>query len=297
MTGERDWAERMPGKMSFDHCYSGETPACFFSGFSKHDWMAPDTARPYIAQAAEFCRRRAKDGRVRVVDVGCSFGINSMLLLSRLAYSQIQAWYTSEFYHSLSVEDAMVVDEQLYSLFKNNSKIIVSGMDMASKALHYGKRVGLLQDTLRCDLESPDTPAGLADFCMGTDLIISTGTVGYVTHVTFEKLLREGDTECRPLLALFVSRTFNTDRLVQTLTQHGYHVIHDTRVRLRQRRFASDEEQDAALALVKGIWPLGEIYETDGWVYAHPMIATKNEELTKQFSDFIFGPIDSPSGP
>jgi hypothetical protein len=119
---------------------------------------------------------------------------------------------------------------------------------------------------VHADLEERDPTDGEREQIAGTDIIISTGCIGYVTDRTIARLV-EATGEPRPWMAHFVLRMFPFEPVTEYLATAGYETLQLDRP-FKQRRFASQEEQALVLDTLSeiGVDPRG--LETDGWLYA-----------------------------
>jgi carnitine O-acetyltransferase len=151
-------------------------------------------------------------------------------------------------------------------------------MDAAPRAVGYGKDAGLLDRTIAADLETSrlgdDDRAGLA----GTDLVISTGCVGYVSEKTLCQIADAS--EGRAWMAHFVLRMFPYDKVRAALAERGYVTARGSHT-YRQRRFASAEEKAEVMnrLVALGIDPSGR--ESEGWLHADLYVSRPVEDSRK----------------
>ena len=138
------------------------------------------------------------------------------------------------------------------------------------------RSAGFLTDAVHGDLESSDLTPRQSQQLAGSDLIISTGCIGYVTGKTISRVLDANDGR-RPWLAHFVLRMFPFDPVADCLAGYGYETIGFEHV-FRQRRFASGQEQAQVLGNLAeaGVDPHG--LEADGWLYARLFVSCPRGE-------------------
>jgi hypothetical protein len=144
----------------------------------------------------------------------------------------------------------------------------VLGLDAAPRAIAYGTEVGLLDAGWAENLETDDPSEALRKGVHEVGVITCTGGVGYIGAPTFRTLLDLVDAPDRLWLAVFVLRVFDYDEIAATFTEHGLVTEQLTGRTFRQRRFADEQEQQAAVQDVRarGLDPAGK--EADGWFHA-----------------------------
>jgi hypothetical protein len=110
-----------------------------------------------------------------------------------------------------------------------------------------------------------------------TDLVISTGAIGYVGAPTFDHILDASSRQ--PWFALFALRMFPVEAIAATMAKRGYAVFRLAGRTFRQRRFAGRTEFNEVLANLAqiGIDPTG--LEADGWYHAEFFFARPESEV------------------
>jgi SAM-dependent methyltransferase len=186
--------------------------------------------------------RRGKAG-LRILDLGCSYGIMSAFLRHDLDLAALQARYGDD-------PDATRIPDELYrsdaawfAASRRSDGLTIVGIDPAGAAVDYARATGLIDEGCALSLED-DAP--LADDVMkmlsGLDLIFSTGVIGYAGVRTIERLLAlNGKT--RPWLLNFVLRGVDYHPIAQLLAGEGYVTARDRNV-YRQRKFADADERE-----------------------------------------------------
>jgi hypothetical protein len=156
------------------------------------------------------------------------------------------------------------------------------GLDVSSPALSYAHLAGFIDDAVHANLEEDDPTEEQRELLGGTDLVISTGCVGYVTGRTLSRVAKANGRRM-PWMAHFVLRMFPFEPVADSLAGLGYETVNLGRV-FKQRRFVSPEEQSLVLDRLSsiGVDPRG--LEADGWLYAQLYIsrprATKRVAVT-----------------
>lgn len=254
------------GKAEFGDAYAGGDPRGYFTTLGRHDYRIPGLAKPYFANLIAAWRAAHQERLPRVLDLGCSYGINAALLGCDLSLDELYARYTGADAAAWSRQQLLDRDRALVAARADRRCAHFVGLDPSGPALSYALAAGLLDDAVCADLEEQDpTPAHrgtLAD----TDVVISTGCIGYVTEKTVARIV-----DCyggrKPWMAHFVLRMFPFDEVAAALTERGYRIRTHDGV-FQQRRFASAQEQEQVLDTLRsvGVDPTG--LEVDGWLYA-----------------------------
>ncbi|MCG8443252.1 MAG: hypothetical protein MI723_15730 [Caulobacterales bacterium] len=160
--------------------------------------------------------------QVRLLDMGCSYGINSATLNHDLTMRELSAYYTSAPRGALSARARLDADADFFTARRRDPAFYVAGVDTAANALANAQQAGLLHAGLAEDWEARD-PSPLAQaHIRRTDMVISTGCVGYVTEASFERLAAAADPGARPWLALFVLRSFSIGPIAAAMARFGY---------------------------------------------------------------------------
>lgn len=267
------------GKASLDHIYTQPDPRTYFTTLRGLEYRIPQLAKPYFA---ELIRQRAQPGRVaKVLDIGCSYGVNAALLNGGATIDELYEHYADPAVQDVSTDDLLARDRERFANRRTNARIV--GLDSSQPALDYACGAGLLDDAVCADLESnPLTESQRAQLA-GTDLVISTGCIGYVGASTIARVAT-ADGDRRPWMAHFVLRTVPFDPIEDSLRELGYDIERVDNL-FRQRRFVSDEEQAQVVdgLHAAGIDPGG--LEDTGWFYAQlhlcrPRAAQRSVDLT-----------------
>ena len=68
------------GKLNLDHVYNKPDPRDYFSTLSKLDYCVPELAKPFFKRLLGAKREVNGEAAAKIVDVGCSYGVNAALL-------------------------------------------------------------------------------------------------------------------------------------------------------------------------------------------------------------------------
>lgn len=248
-TGER--------KADFSDIYARPDPRAYVATLERFEYQIPQRATPIFREVIGAARPG------RILDVCCSYGINSALLKSTADPGDVLTRYTDPALAHLSPAELAELDRGRYE-----SDLDIVGLDISEPAIGYGRSSGLLDDGWAEDLESTDPSPELTKGVADTDLVISTGGIGYVGVATVERLLNAINRPGDLWLAIFVLRVFDYSEISELLAGRGL-VTERLPATFPQRRFADSGEQEAAVNDVRalGLDPTGK--ESAGWYHAH----------------------------
>lgn len=264
------------GKINLDKVYNRDEPTAYFSTLSKLDYSIPQAAKPMFDRVIKARRATTRERKLKVVDIGCSYGVNAALLKHGLTMAELYQLYTQGI-----AGDRAALLKRDKSVFADadDGEMEVIGIDQARNAVEYAVDAGAMDAGIATDLENTEPTARDRQTLDGADLIISTGCFGYVTQKSLERLLKAAG-KSRPWMAHFVLRMFDFDRAATMLERHGY-VTEKAQGLFRQRRFASDEEKQHVLDNLaeRKIDPKGA--EETGWYFAELYVARPKDDADK----------------
>ncbi|MGH3156924.1 MAG: class I SAM-dependent methyltransferase [Streptosporangiaceae bacterium] len=263
------------GKVSFDHIYDQPDPRAYFSTLRRLGYCIPQLASPYFRRL--LASRAARYQRpMTVLDIGCSYGINAALLRCGLTMDDLYRRYCDGDAPTMSTGVLLARDQEAVLSRDQLPDTRFTGLDSSLPALSYATQAGFLNGAVHGDLEAGDPTPRQHEQLAATDLIISTGCIGYVTGKTLSRVLDAADGR-RPWMAHFVLRMFPFDPVAGWLAGFGYETVGYDRV-FKQRRFASAQEQALVLDTLAevGVDPHG--LESDGWFYARLFVSCPRGE-------------------
>ncbi|WP_116050300.1 class I SAM-dependent methyltransferase [Amycolatopsis palatopharyngis] len=270
------------GKVLLDHIYLQPDPRAYFRTLRDFEYRIPQLAKPYFTDLIEEYRRTQGVTDVTVLDIGCSYGINSALVAHGATMDELYERYGAEELsgHPRSALLARDRDwlESRSTPYERDIRFV--GLDSSGPALTYAVEAGLLDDALHADFENDEPTERQREQLTGADLVISTGCLGYVTEKTITRVLAACDGR-RPWMAHFVLRMFPFDTISGHLAELGYDTVRADRV-FPQRRFASAGEQTRVLETLteQGIDTQG--LEADGWFYAQLFVSRPRDRPRSQ---------------
>lgn len=275
-------------KASFDDIYDQPDPRAYFDVLGALDYDIPQRAHPVFEQVLRAHLAGATT-RTSVLDVGCSYGLNAALLRCDLSMQDLSDRYGADGVAQLSSEELATSDRSFYRSHRRAVSPRLLGLDVAGHALSYAESVGLLDQSWAEDLESADASTDLSAGIADVGLIIATGCIGYVTEKTFRRLLDAAPAGAPPWVAVFVLRMFGYDEIQAVLAEHGLVTEQLSGVTFKQRRFASTDEQESAIAAVRarGLDPVGK--EQDGWLHADFFLSRPASDAGVPLVDLLAG--------
>lgn len=263
------------GKIVLDQVYRKPTPLAFYAAVSQLDYSVPQLAKPVFVELGDFLRRVKSRQRLKIVDLGSSYGVNAALLKYGLDISEVFDHYAAAKRAGLGPVELAAHDRRFLEA-RHMENIEIVGVDISDEALSYALAARIIDAKVQGNFETGPITEAQAAALGDTDLIISTGCIGYVTERTVAAML-DAIAPKRPWMAHFVLRTFQFDRLEEMAADKGYRTLKG-RVPIRQRRFASRAEFDGALARLRefGVDPAG--FESEGWYYADLYLSWPEED-------------------
>jgi hypothetical protein len=268
----------LPGtrKANFDDIYTQPDPRRYYTVLSGLDYQIPAQALPVFRTVLAASRH---GGRSRtVLDVCCSYGINSAQLFSPRGRLSAESWYSGSEAAGLSPAELAEADRRRYA--GRHSGLTMLGLDASAPAIGYARRAGLLTWGWAEDLEANEPSAQLAAGIADVGLIVSTGGVGYVGARTFARLLGAVRDPENLWLTVFVLRIFDYTPIADLLASYGL-VTEKLGTTFRQRRFADEAEWQAAVHDVRrrGLDPAGK--EASGWYHAECFLTRPAAEAAR----------------
>lgn len=259
MTSDAQFEDINETKANMDHIYNQLDPRDYFRELKEFDYSIPDAAKPIFQKLINHLRKRRGD-TIHILDLGCSYGINAALLKYNLSMDDLYDHWGRKKPANSTPEAVTVHDRNFFGDCNESQDIAVIGLDQAENAITFAEKVGLLDQGFAINLETEPLPERANRDLAATDLVISTGCVGYVTEKSFDRLLPVITQGQRPWLANFVLQLFPFDAIEATLNKWGYVTEKLEGHTFVQRQFVSTDEQKQALDRLRdrGIEPTGQ---------------------------------------
>ncbi len=246
-----------------------------------------EQAKPYLTAAADFLRERNhRDESVQMLDLGCSYGVASALVKYGCSLEELLAFFANR---APEAPQACVQSTKRWlGAVPPQRNLDVVGFDSSGPAIAFGEATGLLSEGIACDLEQPGAAqtSEERERVRRSNLLVSTGAVGYVTERTFAPILADlGKSHpgaFGPAAVLTVLRMFDVDPIERCFANAGLRFEPLPGVLLPQRAFATDREKSEILSILReqGVKTTGA--ESDGVLFAEVWIAA----APRGFEDF-----------
>ncbi len=266
-------------KSSFNDVYQAPTPHAYFAAMHRLEYAIGQEARPYFQAAAALLRRQLGAATsIRMLDLGCSYGVGSALVKYGLSFGEI-----AEFFENDADRDFRRCVRETRQWLEQNGDgkpITCIGADSSEPAIRFAAEAGLIADGIAHDLEAdPHLDTRERATVAECNLLTSTGTIGYVGENTLSPILRNlGKAQPfahGPYAAVTILRMFPPEPIAATFNRFGMRFEVVPGVRLRQRRFDDDREQQETLRLLRkrGLDPEG--WESTGYLYADLFVGAR----------------------
>ena len=267
MTKSADFDEINEAKACMDNIYDQADPGPYFRELEKLGYAIPNEAKPVFQNLISHLQQR-QDDPVTILDLGCSYGVNSAILKHDLSMMELYRHWGKPRTECETKKQNVEYHKRYFAALGQPENIEVIGLDVAENAVSFAQDVGLLDKGVTCNLETQPVPASVKEDLAVVDLVTSTGCVGYITEKSFDHLLPTISHGRPPWIANFVLRMFPYDAIEKTLSHWGYVTEKYEGQTYIQRDFASSEERDQVLERLfeEGIDPMGK--ETEGELLA-----------------------------
>lgn len=267
-------------KAKFDDIYDAPDPRAYYATLDALDYQIPTNAKPVFRK---IMSAMGPERVAKIVDVGCSYGINAAMLRYDLTFEEIAHRYRREASHTLSVAETIIEDARVYGGLSKESDSSFVGLDVARQAAGYADAVGLVDEVVTEDLEEPGMSDNSVSMLEDVDLIISTGAIGYVSEETLGKIAAAAKRP--PWIAAFVLRQFPIDAIAERLAEFGLVTEKLPGATFAQRRFRDDAERDGAIEAVRAAGCNPQGLESDGYFHAEFFLARPAGEIAAPIVD------------
>lgn len=261
------------GKADFNDIYDADDPHLYYKTMQTLDYCIPEQARPLFEKLIEDIKQQQKtEQKLNVLDIGASYGVNGALLKWGMTLQDLFQHHSEPVASPCSIHGRRLLEK-----YQSRNDIKITGLDISSSALCYAQACDLIDQSINVDLEVDEADDIQAELISRSDLIISTGCIGYVTDISLRKILTLNKSR-KAWMAHCILRMFDIEPYERLFADYGYHVWQHP-VLLRQRRFTSTEEQAQVMQNLDelNIDPQG--YESEGYLYAQMLFAVPLEDV------------------
>ncbi len=265
-------------KANFDSIYELPDPREYFRVLGGLDYVIPELARD-VFRAMIAVRQEQDKRKLKILDVGCSYGINSALIRYPIDMQRLMHRYGSREMHMLKSASIIDMDAKYFQSWPSGTDASFVGLDTSAAAITYAVGAGLLDGGVSANLEERAPTEGECKALRGLDLILTTGCVGYVSERSFRQIMKLQDRKNPPWIASFVLRMFSYDSIAEELANFGLVTEKLEGVTFVQRRFHSQDEFQKTLNQLdqQGVDPGGK--EADGLLHAELFVSRPAESV------------------
>jgi SAM-dependent methyltransferase len=269
------------GKIVLNDIYDASDPSSYYLTLGRLDYVIPEAARAVFSSLIDALRAARKLERVKIADIGCSYGVNAAILKYDISFSELTARYAAKRAEGLAGAELLRDDRALFDSLHEMRPIDVIGLDTATRAIAYAESAHIIDAGITRNLETAPLDDLVKRVLSDVDLVISTGAVGYVGAPTFAKVLEGAGGQ--PWVAAFVLRQFDFTPIAAELAKSGYRTETLPNTVFPQRRFAGDDERASAYARLKAIGRKRTPLEDNGW-YASTLHVARPEAEVRAMS-------------
>ena len=243
-------------KAVFDSIYIADDPRAYFSVLGSLDYTVPDVAEPVIRQILA-AKAVASGWNPTVLDIGSSYGINAATHRFPVNFSSLRQRYARREMVEIEAEEMARLDRHFYASWPEIGIGRFIGLDISEPAIRYANRAGLHIDGVVANLETDTLSARDATVIAPVDVLLSTGSIGYVTERTYDTLLDAVSSSS--WVISFVLRMFPYDGFIESFARRGLVTERLRWATFVQRRFRDEAEFEQTLASLEaqGIDPTG----------------------------------------
>lgn len=276
-------------KVSFDAAYDAPTPYQYMTAMTAVDYRVAQHMHEYLAAVVDAAA--TDNGPVRVLDVGCSYGVSAALLRTDGSYDDLVRFYTQE----ASAEYGACVEESRRWVASRATRmgVTVVGLDASKEAVSFAADARLIDTGIARNLEEPGAALSAAErrSIAECDVLFSTGVIGYITDRTLGVLLESFGSSAHgklgPVAVVSVLELFDPDPIAETFRAHGFR-FEQLPVRVPQREFADEVERRRMSDRLKdGERPMGG-EDSSNLIYAGVFVAARPdrfEALTRRIAE------------
>lgn len=227
----------------------------------------------------ELKRMRGLDA-TSVVDFASGYGIAAALLRHDLSLNDVLARYRDPWFDDATSDAVIAADRDWYAGARRAGDTdSYAGIDIADKALSYGRSVGIFDQVFPENLQENPLSDDLQATMAKCDLIVECGSVAHMLPDALDRLLQAAVR--KPWIATAPIRGNDTSQAIDVMHRHGYDVASVTKVPFRHRRFADADEQARAIANAQARGHVTEGFETEGFFQAQVFLARPPHEVSE----------------
>lgn len=248
-------SDHYQSKADFGDVYNQPDPRSYYRTLGVLDYEIPAHGAVVFDLLLDEMGGRADK---TVLDVCCGYSANAALLNHDIELADLYEHYGH--LENAAANDITEIDRRWFAEHSRPDPVSVIGLDVAGNAVRYATLAGLLDQGLVADLETGQPDEEITHALAAADLVTVTGGVGYVGEKTFRAIV-EASGDDPPWVAALCLRWVDYTPIAGALGDLGLVTERLDGYCVPQRRFAHDEERQAALAgvRVRGLDPAPEL--------------------------------------
>ena len=275
-----EYKDQNLAKASFEASYTADTPHRYLQKMTAVDYRMADCMNPFLSAVVKASINSQE--AVKVLDVGCSYGMSGALLRADCTYKDLVEFYEKQ----ASVEYGPCVAESRDWLNSQTKRqdIKMVGFDSSEEAVRFAVDSHMVDEGIAVDLEKLESSLTVDEACLiqKCDVLLSTGAIGYVTAKTVDPILDEfGRTGCGalgPVAVLSVLELFEVAPIARAFVEHGYR-FEQLPIRMLQRQFVDEEERYRLSEVLRQRGVQVGTLESENKMFANLCIAAKPERF------------------
>ena len=286
---QSDYEEQNRVKASFNAAYSAATPHRYLHNMTAVDYRMADYMNPFLAAVVDASVTPTEP--VRVLDLGCSYGVSGALLKTDCSYQELAEFFRHE--ASSEYSSCVAGSRRWLESHAARADVEVVGFDSSAEAVRFAKASGMIDEGIACNLEESksDLTQDERSLLRQCDVLLSTGVIGYVTDKTVSPILDEFGHDANgalgPIAVMSVLELFAPETIADSFAEHGYR-FGQLPVRMPQRRFANEEEREGVLETLRDRGESTAVQESEDRMFASLCVAAHPESfdvLTQQVTE------------
>ncbi|NES82388.1 MAG: hypothetical protein F6K10_13825 [Moorea sp. SIO2B7] len=239
------------GKSKFDDIYNLDDPVSYYESLClQTKYELPELAKSYFATIIDAYLKYQPVSALKILDLGCSYGINAAVLKFNRTITELYQHYTSPSRLELTKTLRRDLDYHWLHQSSFDKRLQFLGLDISEAAIDYSVECKLLEAGICADLENQPLPREHYSTLRDLNLLISTGCVGYITEVTFDKILAAIGNPDKLWSGIFVLRVFDFSKFNRVFDKYNL-VPLKTGVKIKQRKFSSVSEKKHMIELIE----------------------------------------------
>lgn len=287
------YRDQNEAKKSFDTVYGRETPHSYLEEMASLGYQIAEQARPYCVAAANLMCDENPGWPIQMLDVGCSYGIGAAFVKYGVTFEEL-----ASFYQSRAPRDYMACTAAMrmwLNVVAPQVDMTVVGLDVSANAVQFALDSSLIDGGISRNLEKEELTPDEEAWISGCNLLVCTGAIGYIGKPTFDRILKHlGKSRAEgsgPVALMTILRMFDKSEVQASFEAAGWAFKRIDGVRLPQRAFADEDEQEGVLQNLRRLgidpegWESHGVFYADLYAAAQPAMMDKLEAAVRRVAE------------